>query len=118
MMFWRVPIAHDQPCISKLRLVHRVLKQHSAPRVFETAKFLDRTEFLRLLMILQSAERPNIACHLPAHSRTGIIRFISVLFFFVSTLSWGVDPSTYISQYRHTAWTMKDGFLRDRKSVV
>jgi PAS domain S-box-containing protein len=118
MMFLRVPIAHDQPCISKLRLVHRVLKQHSAPRVFETAKFLDRTEFLRLLMILQPAERPNIACHLPAHSRTGIIRFISVLFFFVSTLSWGVEPSTYISQYRHTAWTMKDGLLRGQPNVI
>ena len=117
-MFLRVPIAHDQPCISKLRLVHRVLKQHSAPRVFETAKFLDRTEFLRFLMILQPAERPNIACHLPAHSRTGIIRFISVLFFFVSTLSWGVEPSTYISQYRHTSWTMRDGLLRGLPNAI
>ena len=118
MMFLRVITARDWPCVSNLRLVHRILKQHSVPRVIETAKFPDRTDFLRLLMILQPAERANVACHLRARSCTRIIRFIPVLFFFVSTLSWGVDPSTYISQYRHTAWTMKDGLLRGQPNVI
>ena len=69
-------------------------------------------------MILQPVERTNIACHLRARSCTWIIRFIPVLFFFLSTLSWGVDPSTYISQYRHTAWTIKDGFLSGQPNVI
>jgi ligand-binding sensor domain-containing protein len=41
-----------------------------------------------------------------------------LLVFFLSTSSWRVDPSTHISQYRHTAWTMKDGLLRDQPHVI
>ena len=70
MMFLRVLTARDWPCVSNVRLIHRMLKQHSVPRVIETAKFPDRTAFLRLLMILQPAERANVACHLRARSCT------------------------------------------------
>ena len=69
-------------------------------------------------MILQPVERANIACHLRAHTCIGILRLIPVLFFFMATLSWGVDPSTYISQYRHTSWTMRDGLLRGLPNAI
>jgi signal transduction histidine kinase/ligand-binding sensor domain-containing protein len=36
----------------------------------------------------------------------------------LSTSTWAVDPDTYISQYRHTAWRMKDGLLRGEPNVI
>jgi PAS domain S-box-containing protein len=126
MMFSRVlPIARGWPCVSNIGIAHRVPKLHSVPgqatpipRAIETAKVIDRIHFRCLQMILQPVERTNIAC--PVRTRTcfGIFWLIPALFFFMSTLSWGVDPSTYISQYRHTAWTMRDGLLRGNPNAI
>jgi ligand-binding sensor domain-containing protein len=71
-------------------------------------------------MNFQPVERANTACHLRwgAGNCIGIIRFVPLLVFFLSTSSWGVDPLTHISQYRHTAWTMKDGLLRGQPNVI
>jgi PAS domain S-box-containing protein len=69
-------------------------------------------------MILQSVERANITRRIRTRACTGIFRFIPVLLFFMPTLSWGVDPSTYISQYRHSAWTMRDGLLRGQPNAI
>jgi len=110
--------SRDWPCVSNLRIVHRVLRKQSSLSVIETAKFLNRTYFRCLLMILHMAESANIACHFRTRSGTGIIPLIPLLFFFISTLSWGVDPSTHISQYRHTAWTMRDGLLRGQPNAI
>jgi signal transduction histidine kinase/ligand-binding sensor domain-containing protein len=71
-------------------------------------------------MNLQLVERANIACHLRrgAGNCIGLIRFVPLLVFFLSTSSWGVDPATRISQYRHTAWRIKDGLLRGQPNVI
>lgn len=31
---------------------------------------------------------------------------------------WGVDPGSHISQYRHSAWRMKDGLFRGAPNVI
>jgi len=41
-----------------------------------------------------------------------------VLILSLSTPVWGVDPDRYISQYRHSAWRMKDGLLRGEPNVI
>src|SRR5258708_801613 len=41
-----------------------------------------------------------------------------VLILSLSTPVWGVDPDKYISQYRHSAWRMKDGLLRGEPNVI
>jgi ligand-binding sensor domain-containing protein len=41
-----------------------------------------------------------------------------VLFLSLSNPVWGVDPDRYISQYRHSAWRMKDGLLRGEPNVI
>ena len=69
-------------------------------------------------MIFQPVKRAKIASHFRTRTSIGILRLIPALFFFMSTLSWGVDPSTYISQYRHTAWTMRDGLLRGQPNAI
>jgi len=50
----------------------------------------------------------------------GLIRFLPLLvfFLFLPTSSWAVDPATHISQYRHTAWRMKDGLLRGEPNDI
>ena len=53
-----------------------------------------------------------------ARNCVGLIWFVPLLVFFLSTSSWGVDPLMRISQYRRTAWTMKDGFLRGQPNVI
>ena len=83
---------------------------------------LGSLRLLRALMNLQPVERANIASHLCWWARNciGTIRFVPflVFFLFLATSSWGVDPSTHISQYRHAAWTMKDGLLRGQPNVI
>jgi PAS domain S-box-containing protein len=75
--------------------------------------------FLYVLMKLRRVERANIARHLRgAGNCIGLIHFVPLLVFFLSTSSWGVDPLTHISQYRHTAWTMKDGLLPGQPNVI
>jgi PAS domain S-box-containing protein len=71
-------------------------------------------------MNLQLVECANIDCHLRrgAGSYIGLLRFVPLLVFLLSTSSWGVDPSTHISQYRHTAWTMKDGLIPGQPNVI
>jgi PAS domain S-box-containing protein len=71
-------------------------------------------------MNFQPVERANIACHLRwgAGNCIELIGFVPLLVFFLSTSSWGVDPLVRISQYRHTAWTMKDGLLRGQPNVI
>jgi len=41
-----------------------------------------------------------------------------VLFLSLSNPVWGVDPDRYISQYRHSAWRMRDGLLRGAPNVI
>jgi signal transduction histidine kinase/ligand-binding sensor domain-containing protein len=41
-----------------------------------------------------------------------------VLILSLSPSVWGVDPDRYISQYRHSAWRMKDGLLRGEPNVI
>ena len=49
--------------------------------------------FLYVLMNLHLIERANIACHLRGTGDCiGLIRFVPLLAFFLSTSSWGVDP--------------------------
>src|ERR1700722_3513949 len=36
----------------------------------------------------------------------------------LSTSTWAVDPDRYISQYRHSAWRMKDGLFRGAPNVI
>jgi signal transduction histidine kinase/ligand-binding sensor domain-containing protein len=71
-------------------------------------------------MNFRLVKRAKIACHLRrgAANCIGLIRFAPLLVFFLSTSSWGVDPATRISQYRHTAWTMRDGLLRGQPNVI
>src|ERR1700746_3177413 len=71
-------------------------------------------------MNFQPVERANIACHLRwgAGNCIELISFVPLLVFFLSTSSWGVDPLVRISQYRHTAWTMKDGLLPGQPNVI
>jgi len=72
-------------------------------------------------MNLHLVERANVACHLRGTGNCiGLIRFLPLLvfFLFLPTSSWAVDPATHISQYRHTAWRMKDGLLRGEPNVI
>jgi ligand-binding sensor domain-containing protein/signal transduction histidine kinase len=46
------------------------------------------------------------------------VRLVIVLVFLLSTSTWGVDPDRYISQYRHSAWRMKDGLLWGEPNVI
>jgi signal transduction histidine kinase/ligand-binding sensor domain-containing protein len=41
-----------------------------------------------------------------------------VLIFSLSTSTLGVDPDRHISQYRHTAWRIKDGLFRGEPNVI
>ena len=72
-------------------------------------------------MNLHLVERANVACHLRGTGNCiGLIRFLPLLvfFLFLPTSSWAVDPATHISQYRHTAWRMKDGLLRGEPNDI
>jgi PAS domain S-box-containing protein len=74
-----------------------------------------------VMMNLQLVERANIARPLRrgAGNCIELIWFALLLVFFLSTSScWGVDPMTHISQYRHSAWRMKDGVLRGQPNVI
>jgi signal transduction histidine kinase/ligand-binding sensor domain-containing protein len=78
------------------------------------------TEVSHHLMNFRLVKRANIACHLRwgAGNCIGLIRFVPLLVFFLSTSSWGVDPATHISQYRHTAWRIKDGLLHGESNAI
>ena len=47
-----------------------------------------------------------------------IVSLLIVLFFVLSTSAWAVDPDSYISQYRHSAWRMKDGLFLGKPNLI
>jgi signal transduction histidine kinase/ligand-binding sensor domain-containing protein len=47
-----------------------------------------------------------------------IVRLAIALIFLLPTFASAVDPDTHISQYRHTAWRMKDGLLRGEPNAI
>jgi len=47
-----------------------------------------------------------------------LVWLVIVLIFLLSTSTWAIDPDRYISQYRHSAWRMKDGLLRGEPNVI
>lgn len=38
--------------------------------------------------------------------------------FLLANSAWGVDLSSHISQYRHNAWRMKDGYFRGQPRAI
>ena len=71
-------------------------------------------------MNLQLVKRANIACHLRsgAGNCIGLTWIVTLLVSFLSTLSWGVDPSTHISQYGHSVWRVQDGYLGGTPTAI
>jgi len=70
-----------------------------------------------VLMNLQLVERVS-ATLFSGGRLTTVSRLFLLLIFSLSTSTFGVDPDRHISQYRHTAWRMKDGLLRGEPDVI